>query len=489
MDDKKGVHFMSGFINDIMDKAKKKGINVSYVDGRVHSPKAYEFDYDRVDKGLRYGQAEMIDAIVRNDKGLITCCTGAGKSFVIKQLCKAYSNANILIVTKAASVVDSLYNDISGELGKDAVGLIKGGTHGSEEDKRVRVCTTKSIHRSNIKQCDILIFDEVHNVGDNAIGDALTMSGTQAKMFGFSASMHRGDRAQQIIKGLFGDEIATLTYQEGVEHGVVTKIDAIMIPYKGPAIIPTGKSYLDNPRFYWSNRHRNERIAEACRAIPDELQTLIMVDTLEHAINLHQLLPEYTVIHFGGSNSTSTKKYVQWDEDECPDEVVVVHKTAGNVESLKRIPDELGRVMFQNSKGVTFNAQKLFKNYTTIEGGMCGYQKKFKRIIKGIDAEEYAITKDQKAQITKDFESGKLKKVIATKIWSEGINVKHCRFFFRANGSSSKNDSIQMPGRLSRLMEGKDNAVLLDIYDDFNIQVKRKAETRRKEYIKQGWMT
>jgi hypothetical protein len=37
-------------------------------------------------------------------------------------------------------------------------------------------------------------------------------------------------------------------------------------------------------------------------------------------------------------------------------------------------------------------------------------------------------------------------------------------------------------------MEGKDNAVLLDIYDNFNDQVLRKAETRKKEYIKQGWM-
>ena len=81
-----------------------------------------------------------------------------------------------------------------------------------------------------------------------------------------------------------------------------------------------------------------------------------------------------------------------------------------------------------------------------------------------------------------------MKKVIATKIWAEGINVKHCRFFFRANGSASANDSIQMPGRLSRLMEGKEDAVLLDIYDDFNEVVKRKAETRKKEYIKQGWL-
>jgi hypothetical protein len=37
-------------------------------------------------------------------------------------------------------------------------------------------------------------------------------------------------------------------------------------------------------------------------------------------------------------------------------------------------------------------------------------------------------------------------------------------------------------------MEGKEDAVLLDIYDDFNEVVKRKAETRKKEYIKQGWL-
>jgi hypothetical protein len=269
---------------------------------------------------------------------------------------------------------------------------------------------------------------------------------------------------------------------------VVTKIEALMIPYQGPPINPTGLSYVDNPRFYWSNSARNKLIANVARNIPADLQTLIMVDTLEHAVNLHQLLPEYTVIHFGGGNSTSTKKFVQWDEENCPTDVTVIHKTVGNVEVLKRIDDSFGRIMFENKRGITFNAQTLFKNYTTIEGAICGYQKKFKRIIKGIDAQEYAIDKKEKERITREFENGTLKKVIATKIWSEGINVKHCRFFFRANGSASKNDSIQMPGRLSRLMEGKDNAVLLDIYDDFNDIVKRKAESRRKEYVKQGWL-
>ena len=486
----KGVSFLSGFIPDIIAKAKSKGIDVQYCDGRVrgNNPVIYAFDYDRVDPNLRYGQAEMIDAIVNNDKGLITCCTGAGKSFVIKQLCKAYYNANILIVTKAASVVESLYKDISNELGKDAVGLIKGGTSAREENKRVRVSTTKSIQRANIIKADILIFDEVHNVGDNAIGDSLIMSGTEARMFGFSASMYRGDKAYQIIQGLFGKEIATLTYQEGVDHGVVTKIDAIMVPYTGPKINPTGLSYVDNPRFYWANKHRNQLIADTVREIPDNLQTLIMVDTLEHAINLKQLLPEYTVIHFGGSNSTTTRKFVQWDDEECPDEIIVIHKQAGTVENLKRVPDEMGRVMFQNARGVTYSAQTLFKSYTTIDGAVCGYQKKFKRYVNGIDASEYSITKEQKKQITEDFEQGRLTKVIATKIWSEGINVKHCRFFFRANGSASKNDSIQMPGRLSRLMAGKDNAVLLDIDDNFNEQVARKAKSRKQEYIKQGWL-
>jgi superfamily II DNA or RNA helicase len=483
-----GVSFLSGLIPDIMEKARIKGIPVEYVDARTPNENAYEFDYDLVDQNLRYGQAAMIDALVKNDKGVITCCTGAGKSFVIKQLCKAYKNANIVIITKAASVVESLYKDISNELGKNAVGLIKGGTPSTEEKKRIRISTSKSVMRADINKCDILIFDEVHNVGDNQIGDLLSTSDIQGRMFGFSASMHRGDKALQIIKGLFGTEIATLTYEEAAQHGVVTKIDAIMIPYKGPYINSLGASYLDNPRFYSCNYHRNKLIADVVRDIDPELQTLIMVDTLEHAINLHQLLPEYTVIHYGGSGSTTKKKWVQWDDEESPDEVIVTHKTAGNVEYLNKFTDSFGRLMYQNKKGISFSPQTLFKSYVTIEGKPCGYQKKLKRMVKGVDAAEYTITKQEKEQITKDFEAGILKKVIATKIWSEGINVKHCRFFFRANGSASKNDSIQMPGRLSRLMEGKENAVLLDIDDTFNESAKRKAEIRKKEYRKQGWL-
>lgn len=58
----------------------------------------------------------------------------------------------------------------------------------------------------------------------------------------------------------------------------------------------------------------------------------------------------------------------------------------------------------------------------------------------------------------------------------------------RADGDTSAIESIQIPGRLARLAEGKDWAYLVDIDDSFSPWAKRRADAREKLYRDNKWI-
>jgi hypothetical protein len=57
----------------------------------------------------------------------------------------------------------------------------------------------------------------------------------------------------------------------------------------------------------------------------------------------------------------------------------------------------------------------------------------------------------------------------------------------RADGSPSAIASYQIPGRLSRVSEGKLKGMLIDFKDTFNSGAMRNYYARLKTYKKNGW--
>ena len=247
-----GGYFVAGFLPDVMRMAKTKGIEVKYVDLREVPEHAYDTDPDALNVQLRFKQDECLNQIATHDKGIIKCGTGWGKSFVIKCLTILYPNARFVICTEASAVVQSLYENLVAVHGKAQVGMIRSGTRDEETTKRIQVSTTKSILRSQIRTCDILLFDEVHNVGKNQITDLLLNNIDHARMFGFTASLWRGDHAEDLIKGLFGEVITEVTYQEAVDHKMVVPIKAIMVPCRTKEKQVTDSMMLDRKFHYWN---------------------------------------------------------------------------------------------------------------------------------------------------------------------------------------------------------------------------------------------
>lgn len=490
------------------------------------------------------GEGEYYGFSVDGDhRYLLGDFTVTHNSFILKCLTVLYPNARFVICTEAAAVVQSLYESLVAVHGKSQVGLIKGGTKECEEKKRIQVSTTKSILRSQIRDCDILLFDEVHNVGKNQITDVLMNNIDHARMFGFTASLWRGDHAEALIKGLFGEVIAEATYQEAVEHKLVVPIKALMLPCKTREQQVTDSMMLDRKFNYILNRGRNQLIASVASEIPADEQVLIMVSTFEHAVKLHQFpeLSGFEVCHGGGG--TKVRKPMPWTADNAPQSICVIHKSKGSIHFMVRSETALGTPAFQEVKqvgepitniamlGVRLHVNpatweegdvatdgtllylmrvsskgelvaipvertdtvvsfpKLFYEYCQSSGELCGCKQTVDRHIGNVDMEQYKRNPKKIAEIRKAFEAGELKKLIATNIFSEGVNFVHLQYLIRADGEISRISNTQIPGRLSRLFPGKDCAYLIDFVDHFSPWAYRRSLVRWKDYKEAGWLT
>jgi len=367
-------------------------------------------DFAAVDL-LREGQDEVLLKVASHDGGLLVGGTGIGKSFLIVQICKMYPSLKIVIVSPRISVVNTLHGRLLKELGSAQVAKVGAGGD-SKSEKRVTIATARSILKAPIRDCDLLLFDEVHNVGYNQIADHLAYV-EKGRKFGFTATPSgRCDGAELVMEALFGGRLIDIPYADAVDKGLVTPIEVLLYGgVEGPDVTGS-QSVVQKRHAYWRNEKRNSRIAQVARSFPAEEQVLIMVETLEHAINLHKLLPEYTVVSYG---------------------------TPGK--------DKLG----------------------------------------GVDTKQYKTSQKELDSLREQFAAGTLKKVLATTVWREGVDFCGLSVLIRADGQSSQIASMQIPGRLSRLSEGKNVGVLVDFEDNFCTWAYNRSQARLAIYRRAHW--
>lgn len=103
--------------------------------------------------------------------------------------------------------------------------------------------------------------------------------------------------------------------------------------------------------------------------------------------------------------------------------------------------------------------------------------------------DEPQMTPERKEDLRIQFETGKLKKAIATKMWSVGIDPVELTALIRADGAASEIMDIQAPGRVSRIRPDgtKEVGIVCDFRDQFDTTLMRKARQRYFNYNKMGW--
>jgi len=105
----------------------------------------------------------------------------------------------------------------------------------------------------------------------------------------------------------------------------------------------------------------------------------------------------------------------------------------------------------------------------------------------GVKLKKGAMSSEYRDYLRRQFEKREIRAAIATGVWNTGVDFCQLTHLIRAEGLASKIRSIQTPGRLSRLADGKEMGILIDFDDKFNPTLKRRADERRREYCRLGW--
>ena len=414
---------LGGYLARIGARLKKMGCRVAMRDVSPirKRPDAFTPKWENLDGRItfRARQEECLQLISRVPCGIIKAVTGFGKTTLIGAAALLFPDAKIHVVTKSVDVAERIVRSLKRFVPK--IGMVGDG---SKHWERVTVITAGSLAHSD-GDADLLFCDEVHQLATVNFSTSLAQRYRYSRNFGLSATPYaRMDNAHAVLEPLFGPMIFELTYQEAVTLGLVVPIKVKWLPIRmtfNPAERYTNR--VARKRFgVWTNRDRNSMIANAVREYPDTHQILILVETIEHAVHLGALLPEFTLV------------------------------------------------------------------YSSMFPSDCNNYKK-----RGLLPQDYKPLNDyQKHQLRSQFESGELKRVIATDVWSTGVDFEQLNVLVRADDRDSDIVDVQGPGRVSRVYTSpdgvqKDFGEVIDCMDTFDPTFYRKSMGRRNSYKLLGW--
>lgn len=286
-----------GFRPKIEKLLRERGYDVFYQNvDPPKDPKVYEPDFDRVFEKFEFKpeQDTCLAQIAMHEYGVIDAVPAFGKGYLIPMVCCLFPKAKIDIVTKRKDVVNTLV----GRLNRYIAAPGKVGA-GRRRKGRVTVYTVDSLHHSDF-DADILLVDEIHELMTDNYARQLSRY-WHARIYGFTATTRtRADNAHERMEGIAGPVIFHMDQPTAERLGIVVPVVVQWLDVEmdwNPAL--GLKSLAARKRHgIWSNQYRNGIIAAAAQQFYEEdHQTLIAVETVEHALYLRQFLPNFTLCY------------------------------------------------------------------------------------------------------------------------------------------------------------------------------------------------
>lgn len=417
------VILLSGYLARMINRLRKLECQPSLRENTVERkrPNCYVPQWENLAGRIEFRprQEECLQTIARAPCGIIKAVTGFGKTTLIGAAALLFPEAKIHVVTKSVDVAERIVRSLKRLLPK--VGRVGDGW---KQWERVTVITAGSLAHSD-GDADFLFADEVHQLATVNFSTALAARYRHSRNYGMSATPYaRMDNAHAVLEPLFGPMVFELTYQNAVDLGLVVPVKVNWLPMRlrsNPAE-RYGNRVARKRYGIWTNRERNGIIADAVREYPESHQILILVETIEHAVHLGALLPEFKLVY----------------------------------------------------------------------GNMAPYDCAAYRKKKLLPEDYRPLNEFQKHDMRSAFESGELKRVIATDVWATGVDFEQLSVLVRADDRDSDIVDVQGPGRVSRIYTAPDGTrkefgEVLDCMDTFDPTFYRKSLGRRNSYKLLGW--
>ncbi len=403
-----------------------KGLDYEYVltDSRGEPPKA---DMSLCQE-LRPLQDGALDALLTMKQGIIECPPGFGKTFLICQIARIVPTINIVVTTPRTSVVNGIMRRVSdavSEFNGHKVSLMKGGKKFS-----------KTMDLSNV-------------------------------IVSTSKSLHK----------IPVDWPDLLIYDEC--HGCATeKQIAVLERFEGC-------------RMFGMSASPAGRLDGADMEVTGMFGPVIYRVTYQQALEAGLVCPIYVrmvdvqmrKIQIAAKVSDDKKQQIYYRRNTKRNELI-----AACARNFKE--DEHVLILVKTAEHALF-LRLLLPDFHVVHGGIEEERwKQFCDLNLVADTPEFrSSVKDLNMELMEEaFADGRVKKVIATPKWREGVDFPTLSGLIRADGSSGSIDSIQIVGRLSRISPGKEYGTVYDFNDIFSSTTERKSKARRKHYAIQQWI-
>lgn len=418
---KSGMHFPTGLCRKVLVFFKKRGVNFEIRDERNKVVKSENLilSDDQIEK--RNYQQEVIEKALKSDRGIIKCCTGAGKTFIAASIIANRATYPIIFYVPSVDLMmqakDEIERFVKKENGDDVkVGMVGGGNKNIEEDITVMTIQTavrslggvwvkfdkedKNKDNTNIESIKeeikkiihdskLIICDEVQHWAAETCQIISDASVSARYRYGMSATPWRDKGDDILIDGCFGSSIVDINASRLIIEGYLVKPYIYWIP------IHTNIRLNSYPKIYKDaivrNEYRNTIIANLVKNLENQGKNILILCTqIQHGNILNKKI-DGSVFLKGETSNKKRKKHL----------------------------DKM--------------------------------RKKEKRI------------------------------TIATSIFDEGINCKSLDTLILAGGGKSPTRTLQRIGRILRLYEGKKKALVFDFEDKCKI-LNRHASQRKRIY-------
>jgi superfamily II DNA or RNA helicase len=415
----------TGLLPVLAGTLRDGGFEVKKADGRTQKPRPLEFDTSMLEQvTLRHKQDEVIRAVLTHPRGRILCPTGYGKSFLIAVICSMLRGARIVVTTHFKSVLTGLYDAIKKLVGPRDVGIRCSGRT-VNTNARILVVGGKSL--GNIRfEPDIVLCDENHEMCSEAYRRVFSYPVFQnARLFGFSANRTRADSRHYLMQAVFGPVLLEMTYQEAVTHGMVVPIRVRMYRVTMPY----------NP-VRWMKRDGTK---------------VVLTGAAKERSGIW-------------ANETRNRRIAEAVSGFGPDRrVLIVVKTIKHMLYLKQLLPDYELVYRGGSIDWSDFQELLPKDFEPL--GPSGVEWMAKR-----------------------FREGEIKHVIAAPVWNRGVDFPTLGVLVRADAAASVVANTQIPGRVSRLSEGKEEGLVIDFIDMWDKSFQERSRRRMKDYQSFGWI-
>jgi hypothetical protein len=180
-------------------------------------------------------QTEIANLALKEQRGIIKCATGGGKTLIFTAMLKAMNNKYpAMVLMRSKTLVEQTY-EVFRQCGLEGIGRVNGDYF---EPSHITVATFQSLHKISdlIPATKVLILDEVHEFTSKLSIETLKKFENTLFRWGFSATPFKSDDPTHNykLKSWIGLQLCDITMEQLQESKVLCESEAHFWPVEEP---------------------------------------------------------------------------------------------------------------------------------------------------------------------------------------------------------------------------------------------------------------